>query len=261
MRPRRGLGPAVRLDVPLSACREGAGRGRDGAWSATRAGSSMAARLRRTSASPSVADTPVSLGPRRDPPFWVPEFRQKQDAVPGITTQITITPTKTGSYRLICTELCGLGHALMRTWAIVTSRPTWNAGYRRAPPRGHELTTVHDQTEEHEAPAAPRPRRTGLWRLLAPGWLRAIWMTALFGALGVGLVVGLRARRVASDHRLGADHHGGVPHCGATRVPRRSRGRLLAPLGLRISDAARRTTRVTAPSAGPTTSGSTPTTR
>ena len=36
--------------------------------------------------------------------FWVPEFRQKQDAVPGITTQITITPTKTGSYRLICTE-------------------------------------------------------------------------------------------------------------------------------------------------------------
>ena len=42
-------------------------------------------------------------------------------------------------------------------------------------------------------PAAPRPRRTGLWRLLAPGWLRAIWMTALFGALGVGLVVGLRA--------------------------------------------------------------------
>ncbi len=54
--------------------------------------------------------------------FWVPEFRQKQDAVPGITTQITVTPTETGSYRLICTELCGLGHALMRTRAIVTSR-------------------------------------------------------------------------------------------------------------------------------------------
>ncbi|MDF2753722.1 MAG: cytochrome oxidase subunit, partial [Gaiellaceae bacterium] len=53
--------------------------------------------------------------------FWVPEFRQKQDAVPGITTEITITPTETGSYRLICTELCGLGHALMRTRAIVTS--------------------------------------------------------------------------------------------------------------------------------------------
>ncbi len=55
--------------------------------------------------------------------FWVPEFRQKQDAVPGITTEITVTPTKTGNYRLICTELCGLGHALMRTRAIVTSAP------------------------------------------------------------------------------------------------------------------------------------------
>jgi cytochrome c oxidase subunit 2 len=55
--------------------------------------------------------------------FWVPEFRQKQDAVPGITTEITITPTKTGNYRLICTELCGLGHALMRTRAIVLTAP------------------------------------------------------------------------------------------------------------------------------------------
>ena len=53
--------------------------------------------------------------------FWVPEFRQKQDAVPGITTEITVTPTEIGSYRLICTELCGLGHALMRTRSIVTS--------------------------------------------------------------------------------------------------------------------------------------------
>jgi cytochrome c oxidase subunit 2 len=55
--------------------------------------------------------------------FWVPEFRQKQDAVPGITTEITVTPTKIGDYRLLCTELCGLGHALMRTRAIVTSAP------------------------------------------------------------------------------------------------------------------------------------------
>lgn len=59
--------------------------------------------------------------------FWVPEFRQKQDAVPGITTEITVTPTETGSYRLICTELCGLGHALMRTRAIVTSPSDFQA--------------------------------------------------------------------------------------------------------------------------------------
>lgn len=51
--------------------------------------------------------------------FFVPEFRQKQDAVPGLETEITVTPTKLGNYPFICAELCGLGHALMRTRAIV----------------------------------------------------------------------------------------------------------------------------------------------
>jgi cytochrome c oxidase subunit 2 len=51
--------------------------------------------------------------------FWVPEFRQKQDAVPGEVTHLPITPLKTGKYTLICTELCGLGHALMRAPVIV----------------------------------------------------------------------------------------------------------------------------------------------
>jgi cytochrome c oxidase subunit II len=51
--------------------------------------------------------------------FWVPEFRQKQDAVPGTTTHVAVTPTKTGRYPLPCTELCGIGHALMRTKSLV----------------------------------------------------------------------------------------------------------------------------------------------
>jgi cytochrome c oxidase subunit II len=51
--------------------------------------------------------------------FWVPQFGQKQDAVPGITTHLKITPDKVGRFPVICTELCGLGHALMRSWAIV----------------------------------------------------------------------------------------------------------------------------------------------
>jgi cytochrome c oxidase subunit II len=51
--------------------------------------------------------------------FWVPEFGQKQDTVPGLHTSLHITPTKTGTFDVICTELCGLGHATMRTTAIV----------------------------------------------------------------------------------------------------------------------------------------------
>jgi cytochrome c oxidase subunit 2 len=46
--------------------------------------------------------------------LWIPQMGQKQDVVPGITTKIVITPTRTGSFTLICTELCGLGHATMR---------------------------------------------------------------------------------------------------------------------------------------------------
>ncbi len=53
--------------------------------------------------------------------FWVPEFGQKQDTVPGMTTSVHITPDKIGTYPVICTELCGLGHALMRSEAIVMS--------------------------------------------------------------------------------------------------------------------------------------------
>ena len=59
--------------------------------------------------------------------FWVPEFGQKQDAVPGQDTSLVITPTKVGTYPVICTELCGLGHALMRTSAIVMQPAEFDA--------------------------------------------------------------------------------------------------------------------------------------
>jgi cytochrome c oxidase subunit II len=51
--------------------------------------------------------------------FWVPEFGQKQDAVPGSINKLVITPDKNGTYPVICTELCGLGHAVMRSRAEV----------------------------------------------------------------------------------------------------------------------------------------------
>jgi cytochrome c oxidase subunit 2 len=52
--------------------------------------------------------------------FWVPQFGQKQDAVPGPPVEkLVITPKRLGTFPVICTELCGLGHALMRSEAIV----------------------------------------------------------------------------------------------------------------------------------------------
>jgi cytochrome c oxidase subunit II len=54
--------------------------------------------------------------------FWVPEFGQKQDAVPGIKTTVLVTPTRTGDFAVICAELCGLGHATMRAKAHVVTQ-------------------------------------------------------------------------------------------------------------------------------------------
>jgi cytochrome c oxidase subunit 2 len=46
--------------------------------------------------------------------FYVPQFRVKSDAVPGQITRTYATPNRIGTYTLICTELCGPGHSLMR---------------------------------------------------------------------------------------------------------------------------------------------------
>ena len=53
--------------------------------------------------------------------FFVPEFRQNQDIVPGLHSTLAVTPTRLGTYPVICNELCGLGHALMRTTTRVVT--------------------------------------------------------------------------------------------------------------------------------------------
>jgi cytochrome c oxidase subunit 2 len=46
--------------------------------------------------------------------FFLPQFRVKQDAVPGMTVQTWFTPTETGDFEIACAEHCGLGHYRMR---------------------------------------------------------------------------------------------------------------------------------------------------
>ncbi|MBC7970449.1 MAG: cytochrome c oxidase subunit II [Verrucomicrobia bacterium] len=53
--------------------------------------------------------------------FWVPEFRLKQDAVPGQPTELRFTPNRIGEYPVICAELCGPYHGAMRTKVIAES--------------------------------------------------------------------------------------------------------------------------------------------
>lgn len=51
--------------------------------------------------------------------FYVPEFRAKMDMVPGMVTYYWFTPTRTGTFEILCAELCGVGHAMMRGKVIV----------------------------------------------------------------------------------------------------------------------------------------------
>ena len=80
---------------------------------------------------------------------FVPQFSQKEDVVPGLVTQLHITPTRLGTFPLECTELCGLGHSLMRTQAIVMEPSAFNAWLRQqeksagpAPPSTTQSTTT-----------------------------------------------------------------------------------------------------------------------
>jgi cytochrome c oxidase subunit II len=57
--------------------------------------------------------------------FWVPDFRMKQDAVPGIETNTRATPDKLGTYPVVCAELCGLGHSTMRQQVRVVPVAEW----------------------------------------------------------------------------------------------------------------------------------------
>jgi cytochrome c oxidase subunit 2 len=64
--------------------------------------------------------------------FWVPEWRIKRDAVPGapgssIDDTVVVTPDKEGTFNVICTELCGVGHSTMRATVVVESESDFQA--------------------------------------------------------------------------------------------------------------------------------------
>jgi cytochrome c oxidase subunit II len=86
--------------------------------------------------------------------FWVPEWRIKKDNVPGITTTAIVTPDKPGTYQLICTELCGFGHAAMRAKVVVEPAADfrkWIAGLKDEVPDPY-LETIRQDTETDPIP-------------------------------------------------------------------------------------------------------------
>ena len=58
--------------------------------------------------------------------FWLPEFRIKQDAIPGRTAQLRFTATRPGQYPIICAELCGPYHGGMKAQLFVQTPEEYN---------------------------------------------------------------------------------------------------------------------------------------
>ena len=59
--------------------------------------------------------------------FYVPEFRAKMDMIPGSVTYVWLTPTRTGTFEVLCAELCGQGHAFMRGVVMVDTEEDYVA--------------------------------------------------------------------------------------------------------------------------------------
>ncbi len=63
--------------------------------------------------------------------FFLPNFRVKQDAVPGRDVEIWFTPTKEGTYQIACAQLCGVGHYTMRGNVTVETQAAFDAWLKK----------------------------------------------------------------------------------------------------------------------------------
>jgi cytochrome c oxidase subunit 2 len=59
--------------------------------------------------------------------FYVPELRAKMDAIPGMITYFWFTPTRTGTFDILCAELCGVGHPMMRGTFVIDTEADYAA--------------------------------------------------------------------------------------------------------------------------------------
>ena len=84
--------------------------------------------------------------------FFVPEFRARMNLVPGIVTYFWMTPTRTGTFEILCAQLCGVGHYQMRGTVVVEKQAAFDAWLA-------EQTTFGQQLAQDEASPATQLAR------------------------------------------------------------------------------------------------------
>ncbi len=80
--------------------------------------------------------------------FAVPQFRVKMDLVPGTTTYLWFTPTREGSFEILCEELCGLAHFTMRGRVLVDSEADYQQWLSQQPTFSQSQETVDGKPEQ-----------------------------------------------------------------------------------------------------------------
>jgi cytochrome c oxidase subunit II len=87
--------------------------------------------------------------------FYVPEVQVKQDVVPGITTRLIFDPERPGTYQVICAELCGVGHGVMRARLIVMEPGDYEAWVAQAKAQVAREAQRAQQRQQGQGQAAP----------------------------------------------------------------------------------------------------------
>ena len=80
--------------------------------------------------------------------FYVPEFRAKMDMVPGVVTYFWFTPIRTGTFEVLCFELCGTGHYGMRSYVVVEEEADYQAWLQEQPTFAELLAQAGNGTED-----------------------------------------------------------------------------------------------------------------
>lgn len=85
--------------------------------------------------------------------FYVPEFRAKMDIIPDMVTYFWFTPTRTGTFDVLCAELCGVGHHIMRGKVVVDTE----AEYRTWVEQQKTFAELSSRTKTAEGPETSPP--------------------------------------------------------------------------------------------------------
>jgi cytochrome c oxidase subunit 2 len=78
--------------------------------------------------------------------FYVPQFRAKMDMIPGVVTFFWVTPTRTGTFDVLCFELCGVGHYAMRGSVVVDEEADYQTWVQDFPTFAEASAAARNET-------------------------------------------------------------------------------------------------------------------